>query len=764
MARHAVLLAFAALLPWQAAGHGPARQGESHQQTHKRWAHEGGMGKVHGEANQRFGGHEGSYKHIEGRYGGSGAPINNNHDLRYIQNHMAKALGLSGAPDNATQIPAPMGTNHFFSDPGGGVVAAAPKATMAPWEVGVTRPLVDIDLALNPDDPYANRVAGIQDSFAGNYASALPQLRTAIEGGQNDPTTLAFAALSAYRRGEMQDAAAWARESLEKESGGPWSKLADSVEHLTKDNIGKLSLPKPKPTNAHAGEGPAPGAVGPKLFPKGIIVSEPLKGVGGMLADARAAFAVADFPQVDKLASTVLFSDGANVEALRLRAGAAVRSGRYTQALDDAVRGLALKPESRDFLEAGAVAAGRTGDYQTARTAALAMLAQDPKSAAGLRLLTFAEAGLRDRAAMTAALERAAAVDASNASLLARARALPSDGDLLGLFTDAFLLGDKSGAPLPEKEGRNLAKTLVAVGGGALAGLALAALALALNRRRRRASEKPALDLSIFQPGAMRASGDPIQVGPYRILEKLGAGGMGVVYKAQDTKLGRTVALKRLRPEIAAEPREHERFLKEARIVSGLTHPGIVQIYSVQDAPEGDYLVFEFVEGRTLAETVSARGRLPLAEARSLIAQAADAVEYAHSQGVVHRDLKPSNLMLDARGRVRVMDFGVARAEKEALSRLTGAETSSGSPPYIAPEQAEGVTTPACDVFALGACLYELLSGKPPFEGTAGAMHMAKRSGTFKPLGSPVDAVIARALDPDPAKRFASARELAHAL
>ncbi|TBR24539.1 serine/threonine protein kinase, partial [bacterium] len=593
---------------------------------------------------------------------------------------------------------------------------------------------------------------------------ALP---ISIEGGQKDPTTLAFAALSAYRRGEMKDAAQWAKESLEKDGKGPWSSLADSVEHLTEDNVGKLRLTRPKPSTLPGGEDPTPGAVGPKLFPKGVAVSEPLKGVGGLLADAKAAYGVQDFAQVEKLASTVLFSDANNFEALRLRALAQTRAGRYGPALEDAVRGLALKPDAPDLLGAQAVTAGRSGDFATARAAALALLAADPQSAAGLRLLAFANAGLRDRAAMTAALERAAALDAANGELLRRARSLPEDGDLLSLFTDGYLLGDRTAAPLKDSPRGGLAKTLLGVGGGVLAGLALALAALAALKRRRAAAAEGALDLAMFKPDAMRAAavaGDPPQVGPYKVLGKLGTGGMGVVYKAEDTKLGRTVALKRLRPEIAGEPREHARFLKEARIVSALDHPGIVHIYSVQEAPEGDYLVFEFVEGSTLAELVAARGRLPLAEARSLIAQAADAVAYAHAQGVVHRDLKPSNIMVDRRGRVRVMDFGVARAEKEALSRLTGAETSSGSPPYIAPEQAEGRTTPACDVYALGVCLYELLSGRTPFSGTAGAMHMAKRAGKFPPLGSPVDAVIARALDPDPARRYASPRELAAAL
>ncbi|MBI2362524.1 MAG: protein kinase [Elusimicrobia bacterium] len=690
------------------------------------------------------------------KYGGASAPINSSHDMRYIQNSFARAMGFPGATDNNVMITPPAGTKFFSADPGGGVVLAAPAGGKAPWEVGVTRALVDVDLGLNPKDPYASRVAGIQDAYKGDYEKALPMLKTAIANGQADATALSFGALAAFHRGDMKNAADWAKESLSKDAAGPWAKLADSVEHLTEDRVGsRMKLPKPKPEQTARGTDPTPGAVGQRLFPNQVASDEPLKGTAGLLQDARAAFAVRDFPRVEKVASTVLFQDAANSEALRLRAAAGNRLGHYAAALEDAERGLALEPASSAFLESKALAAGQLGDYGSARAAALAMLAANPKNAAALRLLAFAEAGLGNLDAMQRALEHAAAFDPASAELLRRLRGLPPGADPSGLFTDELLFGELAGGagPALKESGRGgLAKALLALGAAALAGLLVGGAAIAVNRRRARAPAQQGLDLSVFQVAAARAapagdSGEPTQVGPYRVLSKIGTGGMGVVYKAEDSKLGRRVALKRLRSEIAQDPREHERFLREARIVCTLDHPGIVRIHSVQESPEGDYLVFEFVEGTTLAQTLAICGKLTPREAASLIGQAAEAVAYAHAQGVVHRDLKPSNLMLDTKGRVRVMDFGVARAAADALQRLSGSQTAPGTPSYTAPEQAEGVTSPACDVYALGVCLYEMLAGRPPFEGTAGAMHLAKR-----------------ALEPDPAKRFASPRELAAAL
>ncbi|MBI3297342.1 MAG: protein kinase [Elusimicrobia bacterium] len=715
-----------------------------------------------------------------------GVPITSDNDLQYIQNHMGGPDGPYAAPDGALQKAA--GGKRLGAtaqDAGGGTELAGPGQGAAPWEVGVSKKLIDADLDMSSNDRYALRVGGIQDSFNADYRAGFSQLGKAIGAGMRDPTALAFGALAAFHRNDMKAAAKWAKASLDKAPKGPWAEMSDSVLHLTKKNVAHASAPpKPKPLSMPQSGGEQPGgAVGPALFPQKTGGEAGGKEAAETLRAAQRALAVRDYPLAEELARKVLFDDPRNPEALKVSVSASLRMGRYAPAYEDAGLGLADQPADAELLRAHGVAAGRTGRYEAALSDALTMLRTDAHSSAGLRLRAFAEAGLGDRAAMRQALERAAASDAAGAELLRRASALPEGADPMALFSDSLLLDDEAapapataGAP-PPLEGAVSGRVL---GLGFLALLGPLAGLWALKSLRGGGAGLPrrtSLDLS----GLMRKSGLtpaaravtlPAHVGPYQVLEPVGHGGMGVIYKAKDTGLDRLVALKKMREEIAADPRERKRFLKEANIVSGLEHPGIVRIYAVHESPEGDYLVFEFVDGKTLAQHLSERGRLPFREALGLLAQAAEAVAYAHGRGIVHRDLKPSNIMLDVKGRVRVMDFGVARASKDAITRLTAQGATTGTPAYMAPEQEDGKASPASDIYALGVCLYELLTGRAPYEGTGLALYQAKRAGAPPPLASvlgpdapaALDEVLAKALDADPSKRYASARELAAAL
>jgi serine/threonine-protein kinase len=247
----------------------------------------------------------------------------------------------------------------------------------------------------------------------------------------------------------------------------------------------------------------------------------------------------------------------------------------------------------------------------------------------------------------------------------------------------------------------------------------------------------------------------------YRLLEVLGEGGMGTVRRGWDAVGRRPVAVKRLRRELRAEPRQHERLLEEAAAVAALRHPNVVALRDVVVDEDGAQLVFEFVAGRTLhAELDAAPGRrLPPARALGVLGQAAAAVDHAHARGVIHRDLKPANLMIDAGGRVKVLDFGVARLARDARRVIVG------TPAYRAPEQERGDDAPASDQYALAASFYEMLCGEPPFPGEGGLE--AKLASRFTPpsalrpeLSPELDAVLARALHPRPARRFPSARAL----
>src|SRR3954471_12430635 len=214
----------------------------------------------------------------------------------------------------------------------------------------------------------------------------------------------------------------------------------------------------------------------------------------------------------------------------------------------------------------------------------------------------------------------------------------------------------------------------------------------------------------------------PIEVPGYDVVEVLGRGGVGVVYKAVHRKLRRTVALKMLLVGAFATRAERRRFAREAELVAGLRHPNVVQVYDVGDLDGRPYFTMEFVDGGSLAERVAGTP-LPAREAASIVATLADAVAAAHRAGVVHRDLKPSNVLLTADGTPKVGDFGLAR-HLEVESSLTQTGVAVGTPSYMAPEQARGRTGeigPAADLYALGAVLYELLTGRPPFRAESAA-------------------------------------------
>jgi serine/threonine protein kinase len=201
----------------------------------------------------------------------------------------------------------------------------------------------------------------------------------------------------------------------------------------------------------------------------------------------------------------------------------------------------------------------------------------------------------------------------------------------------------------------------------------------------------------------------------YRVERQLGAGGMATVYLARDTELDRPVAIKVLADNLSADSEIRERFLREGRLAGRLSHPNVVAVFDAGEEDGRPYIVMEHVEGETLADALGRRGRFPPQEAVEVMLQACAGLEHAHEAGLVHRDVKPRNLLLREDGTVKVADFGIARSGDS--TRLTLAGTILGTAAYLAPEQAAGEEVgPAADVYALGAVLYELLGGSPPFE------------------------------------------------
>ena len=277
-----------------------------------------------------------------------------------------------------------------------------------------------------------------------------------------------------------------------------------------------------------------------------------------------------------------------------------------------------------------------------------------------------------------------------------------------------------------------------------------------------------------------------VRLGPYEILGPLGAGGMGEVYRARDTRLDRTVAIKLLPAQLADDPQFRERFEREARTISQLAHAHICALYDVGDslgtephAATTHFLVMEYLEGETLAGRL-ARGRLPLSDILRIASEIASALDHAHRHGIVHRDLKPGNVMLTRSG-AKLLDFGLAKAEAGAIvstsaaamptmaAPLTSQGTILGTVQYMAPEQIEGREADArTDIFSLGVVLYEMVAGQPPFEGNTPASVMGAilkdeppRLTQLIPLTPPaLDHLVRTCLAKDPDSRFQTARDV----
>jgi serine/threonine protein kinase/tetratricopeptide (TPR) repeat protein len=271
-------------------------------------------------------------------------------------------------------------------------------------------------------------------------------------------------------------------------------------------------------------------------------------------------------------------------------------------------------------------------------------------------------------------------------------------------------------------------------------------------------------------------------IGPYRVLDKLGEGGMGEVYRAHDSRLGRDLAIKVLPAAMASDPDMRERFGREARAIAALNHPNIVTIYSVEDADGVRFLTMELVEGEALDRLIPSGG-LDIDRVISIGEAVADALAAAHDRGIIHRDLKPANVMVTKDGRVKVLDFGLAKVHgpdagdgtraELPTAMVTAAGMVMGTRPYMSPEQVQGrALDRRTDIFSLGVMLYEMTTGRRPFQGQSPAELFASILRDPAPLASDLRAdlpsdlarVIQRCLEKDPNDRMQTARDAGHAL
>ena len=280
----------------------------------------------------------------------------------------------------------------------------------------------------------------------------------------------------------------------------------------------------------------------------------------------------------------------------------------------------------------------------------------------------------------------------------------------------------------------------------------------------------PLSHLQLSDP--LRASLDSAVAGRYTILRELGRGGMGTVYLATDHTLDRDVAIKVLPPEFAVQPTLRERFVREAKLAGSLSHPNIIHVHAVEEKGDLLAIVMQYVDGETLAERVARAGPYGAAECARLMQDVAWALGYAHGRGVVHRDVKPDNLMIErGTGRVQIMDFGIAR--REQASSLTEVGQSIGTPHYMSPEQAAAEQVDGrSDLYSLGCVGFFAATGRPPFDAESAhkvlMQHLtvpAPAASTVRPgIPGGLSDVIARALEKDPAARYASGEAMADAV
>jgi serine/threonine protein kinase len=264
------------------------------------------------------------------------------------------------------------------------------------------------------------------------------------------------------------------------------------------------------------------------------------------------------------------------------------------------------------------------------------------------------------------------------------------------------------------------------------------------------------------------------RLGSYRVLKVLGTGGMGVVFHAEDLHLRRPVALKVMRPSLAASAEFHRRFLREARLAAAIDHEHIVTVYQVGEDRGVPFLAMQLLRGQTLEQQLERTGgRLPLPEVLRVGREIAEGLAAAHARGLVHRDIKPANVWLEeGRGRVRIVDFGLARGD-EPDAQLTQVRAVIGTPAYMAPEQASSAAVDArCDLFSLGAVLYRAATGKAPF-GELDTLSVLSALATRTPvpphrvvssLPRMFSGLVMRLLAKDPADRPQSAREVVEAI
>ncbi|MBI4346351.1 MAG: protein kinase [Elusimicrobia bacterium] len=646
----------------------------------------------------------------------------------------------------------------------------------------ITRPLKEIGYDMNghinwmqQSMPSPGVHTGAAQYHAGNrdWAAAERAADQALQMQPDNAAALTVRAQSRFETGNYSGALQDSRAALTLEPGN------EAARGIAMFSAGRLGEPMVAPKTGNPFQGPddagriAGGITGPAA-----MMSDAEKESNRFYSEGMSKIGMKDFESARKAFDRALEANPMNAAAHLNRAWLVLNAktgGSLSDAVADLRTVLRVSPKQGP---AAIAKLGREllkgGKYGEAK-AVLELLRPDQRDAAVWYDLAAASYGLGDRRGMLAALEQAARLDqARYGEKFLRAKEASLDENLDFLFDQIPV--QRESAPRGRAKGSGAGNRLLWTILAMLAGGLLVALGVATSRSegfttrmRRAVGAEPPVELA--EPAPPPAPADENLVGNFELVRQIGLGGMGIVYEGLDRTLGRRVAIKKMREEIRVDPRERERFVTEARTVARLQHPNIVAIHSIIERGDDVFLVFEFVDGATLYETLDRRGRLPVAEAARLVEQVGEALTYAHSRDIIHRDLKPSNVMIADGGSAKVMDFGVARQAKDAVSKLSMTNTIVGTPPYMAPEQEQGVVCKESDVYALAVCFYELVTGRLPFQGTGAGMLLNKMNKTYAPattlapeLPAGLDAFFAKALEPEPSRRFRTVGELLTAL
>ncbi|OGR50426.1 MAG: hypothetical protein A2049_03075 [Elusimicrobia bacterium GWA2_62_23] len=628
-----------------------------------------------------------------------------------------------------------------------------------------------------PDNPSVQAAAASYYNETKNYAMAEKTASNAIALDENSPAAYKARALARAsledRKGAIEDIKKAMAIDPQDESARVLSALLESRKSAATlksvasvEEIKKALGAYDESPEAVQGSGAAEEGIGQAALPPQAPDYARSK---AYLKTALSKTRLGDYEQAVRYAGMAIEKDPANTEAYLERANAYNFLGRYDDAVRDATHVIGKEPSNLQAFNMRAWALNRKGQAAQAESDASRAIGLNPGFADAWfnRALAYEKQG--DYRRMLEDFKQAASLSGAYAARYQDAVAqygprVPGFAGQGAALAAKAAGGERHGGGKRSPMRRFLLTLFFTLTGGVLVAVGLIHVVTSGRETRAgaaaRSTHPDVLSPSVFYEG--------VATGKYKIERKLGEGAMGVVYEATDQSLGRKVAIKKMGDEIKVNDREKQRFLEEARTVALLHHPNIVEIYTIFEEDDNIYLVFEHVDGTPLDKVLDKEARLPFEQAAQLFGETAGALAYAHSKNVVHRDLKLSNLMLSAEGWVKVMDFGLARRAKESMARASSKEVV-GSPAYMSPEQDLGVSSPESDIYALGVCFYEALSGVLPFQGPD--FHHQKTHPSYQKLsemvpGLPkgVDALVAKCLSPDPESRFHSAEDFRRAL